>query len=216
MNCREVDDMFILKGEPLNIPVDKLTHNPSDIYSCLRKQWYKWKGVVGERTESDKDSLNFFTSAHDYSINLAKRKGIYVADNVKVANKQYNLSGWIDLIIKTDKIYIVEIKTISTYGFKKICIQPLKHHYIQTQCYLWLSSIADGILRYVNRDNGQAKNWYVWVDEDTVREIKDIINKINSYIAKDECPPAEGMEEWECEYCEYEGKCQEAEKDADR
>jgi hypothetical protein len=155
------------------------TDNVSVVGTCLRQQYFKYKGFK----ESDPSGLYsqwIFAAGNmweDYLIEQLKQTGLWLANSVKFNNLDLFVSGEIDILIKgpnynattgTGK-WIVENKTYSSsnYNAKKEIVgardkKPKPKDLNVIQSFIYLCTFSDQVdvvvLNYIDRACGGPEN----------------------------------------------------------
>lgn len=83
---------------------------------------------------------------------------VFVDEEISVSCEVPPISGRIDLLLNTEEkgLYIVEMKTINSNGFKNLS-RPKIEHEVQLQVYLNLRGVSEGGVVYENKDTQEVK-----------------------------------------------------------
>lgn len=212
--------------------IPKPNYKPSSI-DCIRKMFFIKKSLEPAESFIDANLIGIQESGtdrhkriQDYIKKSKNIEFISVVDYVKENNldyltinsfneyethlydSRYDLSFMADGLIRfKDKIYILEIKTMSNSKFYS-CIGVFEKHVEQAACYSISFGIDNIIFIYENRD---CLNKKVYRYRMTVLDKKGILNKINNcnkFLARDVIPPkpVEAGGSF-CQYCNYRGYC---------
>jgi len=133
--------------------------------------------------------------------------GLVKATEIEIPSQEI-VSGRADAIVNIEgKPVVVEIKSISSYGFQKL-EKPRREHLCQVQLYLHYFKIPSGILIYENKDNQDLKEFRVEYDEKISKSLIEEFEIIKHMIENNIVPPIPmGLEDWECQYCDYAEEC---------
>jgi hypothetical protein len=134
--------------------------------ACLRQQFYKAKGMPKDDKMPDPQSQRIFMygdAIHEVEVDIRKRAGIYVADEMSFWNPEHRISGRIDLFNKdpeTNEVYGEELKTTNPFTIKKVSSDPGIAHILQCAIYLdWYANsigyVGRWVLTYVDRAFGE-------------------------------------------------------------
>lgn len=88
---------------------------------------------------------------------------VCVENEQRIHDEEWNIGGYIDSVVKfpdSDDEIPLEIKTINSYGFKNLSA-PKPEHKLQVGCYIMEKNAPFGILLYVNKDDGEMKEFRV-------------------------------------------------------
>jgi len=101
---------------------EPFSHNVTSMSKCLRQRWFKWYDYPRIKKEPDPiyEAWGWMGNAvEDHIIDLTKKAGIYRAEQVRVKQRDPNISGAIDIIIELDgRLYPVEVKSAKTESFQ--------------------------------------------------------------------------------------------------
>lgn len=192
-----------IKKKRIRSIVDKNTLWPSQaavrtrtgevIGKCLRASYYEKTGETETNPVSDEVCAMGYMGKEIETglIEIVKNQGIWENNNVKW--QRYNISGEIDVLIRTlnrenggvpvEEVYIVECKTCSGYfankelygynegaGNNKVWIKgkPKSKHYLQAALYAYAGreKVKGTILFYISRDESRMMEFLIRVDND--------------------------------------------------
>lgn len=186
---------------------------------CLRASYFR---IVGgfERVANSAYTEWIFkmgNAVEDLIRQQTKEAGIWVDNSVKFYNKEYNISGEIDLLIAEPPdatISVFEIKSFYGYyagkdlfGNKSTKAMPKMSHMLQLLVYLWhfKNQFPYGRLAYFARDNIRRKTFKIAIQDQgdlmyptidgevfklfTVNDILARFKELQSYVDKQEVPP---------------------------
>lgn len=86
-----------------------------------------------------------------------------VENEQRIHDEDWNIGGYIDSVVKfpgSDDEIPIEIKTMNSYRFKSLSA-PLPEHKMQVGCYIMEKNAPFGIVLYVNKDDGEMKEFRV-------------------------------------------------------
>ena len=86
-----------------------------------------------------------------------------VGSEVRIHDEGWNIGGYIDAVVRfpgADCDVPIEIKTISSYGFKSLTA-PKPEHRLQVGCYIMERRSPFGIVLYINKDTCEMKEFRV-------------------------------------------------------
>ena len=210
------------------------TFSPSGM-RCLRKQWFRLRGVETDVIENPDLGLDFRakvgTDRHvAIQTRLSKALGenwISVQDYLKEHPIPYSydvtengmeslvridsppIKFAVDGIIQIDgRIFLLEIKTCDYSSFEHLTQQKLVHE-DQVTLYSAILGIRDVLFLYEDRQNGGMKSYQYTVKEsavsDAISKIQYVMDMAEKRVAPDRLPPSDYM----CSNCEYAKKCRE-------
>lgn len=196
--------------------------------TCMRASYYRYTGVEGLPTDAYSEWIfRLGKKVEDILVEEWKQMGIWVSNNVKFYDKEYNISGEIDVLLcnpETQKLFATEVKSFyGYYATKEICGTPRQagkpktNHLLQTLIYLDVCKrykILDyAKLIYYARDSASRKEFDVDIVQDgehkrpmingvidyrfTIEEIYDRYAELQGYLERQELPPAEFEMKWD-------------------
>ncbi len=220
----------------VELEVNPLTGTPEVLGTCLRAAWYRSSGEFKGEAYSAYTHWVFSTgnAVEDAMTEKCKEMGIWVDNSVRFYNKEYNISGEIDLIVvdpDTNKPVIVEQKTFSGYNATKSILgnkstkgAPKEAHLLQLLVYLETQKhiFELGKLIYINKSAmgnaefdvsiiQEGKDRYPVVDgvvqrRFTIQQMLDRYKKLAGYIERKELPPRDFQLKWSDERVEAENE----------
>jgi CRISPR/Cas system-associated exonuclease Cas4 (RecB family) len=133
--------------------------------------------------------------------------GLVKATEIDIPSQEI-VSGRADAIVNLDsKPHVVEIKSISSYGFQNLD-KPRREHMCQIQLYMHFFRIPQGILVYENKDNQDLKEFAVEYDDKIAKNLLEEFQILKHMIDNNIIPQIPlGLEDWECRYCDYADEC---------
>jgi len=141
---------------------------------------------------------------------------LYACPNIEVVASEVDIppnefiSGRVDAIVAVDdQNYVLELKSIGSYGFK-LLDEPRLEHVHQLQLYMHFFKIPQGILLYENKDNHQLKEFDISYDDELAESIIAKLQQVMNDIRADEMPPKPNLTrdlEWRCRCCGFRASC---------
>jgi hypothetical protein len=102
------------------------------------------------------------------------------------------VAGSLDVhIIVKGVAYIIDIKGINDFGFKRVCIDqdaPMPKHIDQLVAYMKAKKVRRGIILYENKDKNQVKNFLVLYDKAKWREVVEWCDSVISAMENERLP----------------------------
>jgi len=199
-------------------------HSPSQLLQCHRKIAYRQRNAPAEKP--DPEGIFWFGTRFEEDIAFPFLQRSVTGPDQYVCN-----SIWIDLVVETDvgelrlrgatdpvivdhdaqPILPTEIKTKSSVQNLQ---SPNDHHKAQLHAYMiglsdkYDIDLSEGVLMYGGRNSLNVRFFIVEFDprfwEETVIEWA---TTHTDYRINDELPPANPMNDWECEFCSYRNRC---------
>jgi CRISPR-associated exonuclease Cas4 len=192
---------------------------PSQIWYCLRKQYYSRISPIPMSLESKKFTT-LGTIIHEFiAETLKKEESVRVESEVPIRIPHPNrhdivISGRADdiIIVTVGKSrYVVEVKTIDDLESKRSYL-PKKEHIAQLNLYLRAYPNSKGIILYVDRGSFEMEEFEISFNPDLFNETIKRVEMLHDYLIKRELPPPEAKEnqdmKWQCDFCEYRAKCE--------
>ena len=84
-------------------------------------------------------------------------------NEVRIPDNPYSIGGYIDSVIRfpgADTDTIIELKSISDYGFKSLS-SPKPAHKLQVGCYMMAQELPEAIVLYVDKNTCDMKEFLV-------------------------------------------------------
>jgi len=188
---------------------EKGAYYPSQLGSCLRKQYYEY--TLGEQVTPEE--LVIFTTGKRVHEAVAEAFGEVakvekVEENVSITiSPSLKLKGRIDLLIADydGKKYLIEVKSTS-----RTPETPYEEHVIQLHIYMQALNYEEGYVLYWNKVKGEIKVFKVKKDEEVLQKIYERVKKLDYHVSHNTPPEPEALIEgkyWECEKCPYFNIC---------
>jgi Holliday junction resolvase-like predicted endonuclease len=143
---------------------------------CLRQAYFRCKGAPRvEPAPRQQWIFRLGSAVEAMLIEEMKQAGVWEADHVKWYNKERNVSGELDVIIKdkeTDTLVGVEIKSFYGYFAEKEILgsrgqrgQPKMNHLLQTLVYAdqFHNEVDHFDILYMDRGAGKRRVFKAWV-----------------------------------------------------
>ena len=180
-----------------SVRTDKHVH-VTDLIYCLRKAWYRIKGVEPMIDDSSIIATGFGRGMHDI---------LEVAPLKEIPVEKDGIYGSIDMI--ADRV--TEIKT-TRYRL------DIKEPWIkQIMSYLYMKGETEADVIVVDVARKKVKGYRIIFDNDELeRHWRWMINRkreLEMYLEKDEPPPSTPVYSWECDFCPYRHVCKVGEID---
>ncbi|BBG27505.1 PD-(D/E)XK nuclease family protein [Sulfuracidifex tepidarius] len=193
---------------------------PSQIWNCVRKQYYDRMYPVSIGYESTRFTV-LGSALHELIADLLKEEqGINVISEVPIriphpSNSEIVFSGRADDIIIiqfTKERYIVEVKSVDDLQDKlRKGFLPKLEHRAQLNMYLRAYPRSHGILLYVDRSNFEMEEIPMNFDQDLYNKTLERSESLHGYLLKRETPPPEAKQNqdmsWQCKYCVHKARC---------
>jgi CRISPR/Cas system-associated exonuclease Cas4 (RecB family) len=187
---------------------------PSEIGGCLRKTWYSYKKPKPTDTALIRvfEAGNILHEFVEKVIRSEKNPEVELLETempVKLEQKNFIISGRIDNLILAkieNKKMLVEIKSC-----KYLPKELKQEHESQLQLYMHASSVHDGVLLYIQKDNLQTKWFNISYDTEKMKEILKRFDDLHLSLTQDKIPEAEARhdpdKDWLCEKCPWKEEC---------
>ncbi len=183
----------------------------SEVGDCPRKIFFKITGapcVAMEprmyRVFQQGDQVHMRLMSVLYSL------GLVTASEVKIPETEL-FRGRADGILKLDgENYVLEMKSISPYGFQTLTDMPKPEHMKQIQIYMHYFNISKGIILMENKANQDIKEFIVEKNEQIVQKLIEDFTKLKHMVSQDIVPLIPDKSKWEydmCSYCGYKEHC---------
>lgn len=111
--------------------------------------------------------------------------GDWVYEEITMWNKEYNLLGHTDGIIKKNGLtYLFELKTMNSFKFTKLK-EPEPIHIKQASIYSWLMETAHNVhidkmvILYYSKNDSVLKEYVIDVDKSILKEATDVMKEVN-------------------------------------
>lgn len=198
---------------------------PSGLGKCVRQLAYGYHGIEKEGKEIDsRGRLTFWTGdlAEITILQLAKLAGCVITgtglDQLRITFKHLDkeFSGYADGLLFADgEQYLVECKSMSSYGFDKFQKGEIDPNYrTQVNVYMEALGIHRCVFVAINKDNAVLHEEIIKLDPDIIAKARLTIRKvIESTPEKLPDAPsdfdcdAKGFYPWQCLYCAWWKKC---------
>jgi len=211
--------------EKENKPKEIGRYYPSQIGTCLRKQWYSFKFPE----ETPPALVKIFAIGniiHDFVVEVLgsdKNPDIELIESESPFKEQVDdflISGRIDnliLVKPSGKHVLVEVKSAKSLDYIN---EPPHYNVMQLQLYMHFTKIHDGILLFVDKTNLRRKTFTIPYNEKMAEEIINRFRKLHKNLKEDILPDPEAREVqktlWMCRFCEYKEKCYKANPSSDK
>ncbi len=196
----------------------KNTLRLSAVGRCVRQQSYKLLGFEESGKSIDaRARMVFFQGdlAEMAIVLLAKAAGLQISRSGKDQKtvEIEGIEGHPDGIFHGESDYLLEVKSMSSYGFKEFQRGILDDGYrFQINAYMHAMGLTQAIVVGLNKDAGVLHEALISKDKALVDEIltrisvlKDI--KVESLPERPYKPNEKGFYPWNCLYCAYHNIC---------
>ncbi|MCX6764401.1 MAG: Dna2/Cas4 domain-containing protein [Candidatus Nealsonbacteria bacterium] len=205
---KEIIDKFYLDGQR-----DKEQNHfyVTDAGKCSRSIFFKFKNAP--RKEMEANILRLFD--HGDAIHklimksLVSTRDIHVVASEVTIPPQEIISGRADAILSDGKeLYVLDIKSMNSMIFRTL-ENPKEENVNQIQLYLHYFKIPKGILLYVNKDNQELKEFFVYYDKKLVEPILKTLANLKEKIDLNIIPAriSSYPDSWQCKYCQFKDIC---------
>lgn len=229
-----------LKKESENKEV-RLNMAPSYMTSCKRQLFYK---KINMKVSNPIDTHTYIkfglgNATHEMIQNLIEKLG-FMIECEDFKNIEWEGLEWIYRIDgkirdKKDNVYIAEIKSIYSNGFRMIENKAKEDHEIQLLLYMIFEKIDKGLILYIGRDSGfmveynytlkSLKEKYKNMFSEKLSELKQLIIDIKNNILPDRDfnivlknykgdikdkftkDKVNYKSDWQCSYCNFKDLC---------
>ncbi len=188
---------------------------PSEVGSCLRKNWYSFRIPK----ETDKETLKVFEAGkmiHQFiadSIKSEKNPEVELIETetpfvLDIDN--FTVSGRVDDIILVkikNKKFLIEVKSTSSLKFIN---EPNESHILQLNLYLNAFKIDNGIILYIEKNTLKCKWFFINQDKDVFNLAISRFKELHNSLTKSKIPEPEARikkELWQCKNCIYREEC---------
>lgn len=204
-------------------------HSPHTVAQCARKQWYRENNAIQETAPPDGiftiGSLLEEEFVEPWLDALAAQHGGYVTNGIwmeetvetDVADVQeLTLAGKTDpAIVDTDGVphAITECKSKQSLSAVNDRSDISEHHKAQLHCYLYAAQQQYdvdpvGYIIYIGRKKMQVEVFRVEFNEDFFREnVVEWAESLTFCRMEGILPGADPCQYWECNLCEFRGRC---------
>lgn len=188
-----------------------------DLDKCKKALYYSFMGEKGKSYDGN-TMLRFKIgdALHQLIVGtlLGMEEGVnVVASEVNARSKDEMIHGRADIVLNfsdnTEELVVVDVKTISGYGFKYLKGEPKDSHKTQVKAYMKYLDIDKGLVLYVNKNNAKLKSFEVERDDKVVtKKEEDLKTLLEKNIKKEKMPDISyDKDNWKCKYCKYKKQC---------
>ena len=190
---------------------------------CARQLAYGYHGFEprGKKVDSRSKIVFFMGDLVEFMIiPLAKLAGCnLVATGLQQTTVSFKANGEMvyghpdGLLIEPEENFLVEIKSMSSYGFDKFQDGDIDDSYLaQVNCYLEGTNLKRCVMVAVNKDSGVLHEQIVTKDNAIVEacrlNLKNVLNSSPGLLPDPKYQKDEkGFYPWQCLYCAYWGHC---------
>lgn len=183
----------------------------SEVGDCFRKIFFKIKGAPCTAMEPRVQRI-FHEGEHVHMrlMSILYSLGLVTASEVKIPDTEL-FRGRADGILKLDgENYVLEMKSISPFGFEKLGDMPKPEHMKQIQLYMHYFNIPKGVILMENKGNQEMREFVVSKNDQIINKILTDFTKLKEMISSDIVPAVPDKSNWEydmCGYCAYKEHC---------
>jgi hypothetical protein len=131
--------------------------------------------------------LRIFDNGHGVHRRLQrylKDIGILLQDEVRVENKEYEIIGHTDGVVRLNgHVGVLEIKSMNVNNFYSL-YEPKKDHVTQANVYCFCTGIPRAVLLYECKDNQELKEFYIEQDSRIIEPVLSKIKLVQARIRK--------------------------------
>lgn len=177
--------------------------SPSSLMGCRREAVFKFLGAEGQM-KIDLDLEMIFEDGnwrhHKWQALFLDMQKVLGRKNFRVVSFESDailpglyVAGSLDVHIVVKGVhYIIDIKGINDYGFKRVCIDqdaPMPKHIDQLVAYMKAKKVRRGIILYENKDKNQVKNFLVTYDKERWKEVVKWCDSVITAMEDQRLPP---------------------------
>jgi len=203
---------------------DRKYFNVTSVLSCPRALYYSWNNY--DKLAYDSNTMLKFKvgdKLHQLIVaEMLQAEDIrVVAAEIDMPNEKHDgiVHGRADLIVSTkeeNELRVIDIKTISSYGFKALQngTDLKEEHLLQVQFYMHYFDINKGSVLYINKDTQEMLEVEVERDDKKVLEMIERLKKLKEQFENGSNAPVPDRTNWKynkCKYCVYRTICDIAE-----
>ncbi|MFH1420667.1 MAG: PD-(D/E)XK nuclease family protein [Candidatus Aenigmatarchaeota archaeon] len=183
----------------------------SEVDKCQRAIFFSVKGVPCAAMEPRVSRiLDQGDHVHMRLMSAMYGLGIITASEIKIPETEL-FHGRADGIANINgENYVVEMKSISPFGFKKTVDAPKVEHLKQLQLYLNYFNMQKGIILMENKGDQELKEFVVEKNDLLIKKILRDFEALREMIGRNETPKIPDRTLWEydkCGYCPYKEHC---------
>jgi CRISPR-associated protein Cas4 len=205
-----IDNYLIREHRPKDIG----RYYPSEIGGCMRKTWFSYKFPKKTTPELTRifEAGNMLHEFVAEVIRSEKNPDVELVKEempLKLEQKDFVISGRIDnlVLVKVEnKEVLVEVKSA-----KFLPYEPKEQHMMQLQFYMHVTSIHNGMLLYIQKDNLQTRGFEIGYDKEEAEYVIARFEKLHCFLKENKIPPPEAKMlndmSWMCDYCDYRADC---------
>ena len=181
MLIKTIDDY--LQNRPRDVRAKNCFH-PSSLHKSPKELYHHY--LEGDTNQKfDSRILRIFDNGHAVHRRLQRyllEIGILIQDEVPVENREYEIKGHTDGILKTDGLEgVLEIKSMNANQFYAL-YKPKPEHLIQVNIYMFCLGIPRACLLYECKDNQELKEFFVKQDPGILNPVLEKIRYVQMCI----------------------------------
>lgn len=177
--------------------------SPSSLGGCKRESVFKFVGMPGQR-KIDADLELIFEDGNwrhhkwqalmlDMEKVLGRRHFRVVSFESAAVYEGLYIAGHLDVHVVIKGVhYIIDIKGINSWGFKRVALQerkPLPHHVDQVMGYMKAKKVKRGIILYDCKDNQDYRSFLFHYDKDVWKETVNWADSVITSMENRRLPP---------------------------
>lgn len=211
-------------------PKDPNYHTPSKLLNCHRKTVYTQLATpketpnptgifwIGSMIEEEL-ILPFLQDKFNQS-DIYVTNSIWVTFNIETSNSALEIKGATDpVLVDTDGVPILPTEVKSRKSLEHLD-EPSQPHLAQTHAYMeglsqkYDKELRDAVIIYVGRNRLNVQSFHIDFDQAFWNNtVTPWIKRQSAYREEESLPPANPMRDWECDYCPFEERCGEGERE---
>lgn len=211
-SIQEALDENLKKENEEREPKEIVSWHSSGLGSCRTGQYLK---RLGEEPVKDFDARTLRVFAVGNMMEdwlVSKVPNISLETQVRIEDKENNLSGYADVVVEREEGKIVyEVKTIHSRAFWYLQKGEgaYKHHKMQLWTYLNNLGIDEGRIIYLSKDDLAIAEYVVMRDDKEVEKlVMDELNILNgAWKAQLPPEPVRDSKDFRYKYCNFHKKC---------
>jgi len=188
----------------------------TDIVKCRRQIYYQWTNA--DKTPYDISSLLRFDVGN--AVHMILMRYLFQRRNIRVVSSEVDLPyekcnglihGRADAIITIkgeNELRVVDLKSIASYGFKRVKDGEEKEEYLlQVQLYMYFFDINKGSILYMNKDTSALFEQEVERDDKKIEKLVEEFIQLKEKLDRGEKPDRRKIKDWHCDWCPYKNIC---------
>lgn len=189
----------------------------SKLGSCLRGVYLERLGIKPDKEFTERELRIFDVGKmfENWIVGLIKdQEGVEWETQVRVEDKELNVSGYTDLVVGYDgtkKVYELKSKHSRSFWYMADKGEGAnRQHEYQLWLYLKILKIAEGSIIYISKDDLSMLEYPVYLSDNKLElEVMNELNLLNQ-AWKEKNPsilPLVDSKSWQAKYCRYHSNC---------